>query len=206
MLKDAKKQNNDLKIWYDSEVLDLGERFPDGRGGSWVTMKVRRGVACIGCSFCAKACRGTAWAKFTLVTRDAVTPTALYRHADTRSHKAAVEETGDTTIAPPKADFRKVLTDPTGCDDMGAKKVNAMRWCLSEGKMDIEREQTASAHSALFSQDASQGTLCCRESVSTLKFKNLRFIIGYATPGGYECRSHSASSKAYYRTMVHTAT
>ena len=80
--------------------------------------------------------------------------------------------------APSHSSFHKVLRDPcTTHEDIGAEKQAVMRWCLSEAKLDMERDFAKRAKSVMFSQDASKGKLLLRVSVSNELLENQRFTI-----------------------------
>ena len=55
-----------------------------------------------------------------------------------------------------------------------------MRWCLSEAKLDMERCFVKGARCVLLAQDASEGKILVRVSVSNDQFENQRFSISYA--------------------------
>ena len=75
----------------------------------------------------------------------------------------------------------RVLDNPSMVqDDIGSEKQKVMSWCLYEAKLDKERKFVRSAVNTMMSQDASEGKLFMRMSVSDKNLLNMRFSIGLA--------------------------
>ena len=136
----------------------------------------------MGCSVCSEVGGTSFFARFAIVLRGDVYPHLLKKHAASVEHTkaAAGQSSAVARGAPTAAQFKKVATTPTGTfDDLGPKKQRAMVWCLSEAKRDKERKLVRCAASTLYSQDASDGKLLNRVSISTTSLENYRFIIGW---------------------------
>lgn len=152
----------------------------------WLATRDHKNVFSVGCFVCSEAGALNMFAGFQIILRSDFHPYLLKRHGDSAEHAKSVAIQPDggpagSFGAPTAEQFKKVARNPTGTfDDLGAKKQRAMIWCMSECKRDRERKLVRNAASTLYSQDASDGKLLSRVSVSTGSFVNARFIIGWA--------------------------
>ena len=84
--------------------------------------------------------------------------------------------------SPPMKEFEdlvKSIASPEMSKDLGvSQRRRALMWCLTEGKMDMERPLLQHARSICFSQDERLGDLIMHASACTSKMSKLRCYLG----------------------------